>query len=103
MNTYFENLRTRQNLTSGEIKAYQVYRFSPEEFILNEHLCDNEVFDFVNTLREAGVKSFVYTNTSTKVMDNFHDFIKYGCKFVEACNVEFFIFEESKKGLRFEV
>jgi hypothetical protein len=98
-NVYFENLRTRQDLTSGEIKAYQVYRFSPtEDFILDGFLWDKEVSDFVNTLRKAGVKSFVYTNTSTAVMDNFHALLENGCKFVEACTTE-----DGYKGLRFEV
>lgn len=98
MNTYFENLRVQDNLTGGQIKAYWSYRYSStEELMLDVHLWDNEVSDFVNTLREAGVKSFVYANTSTAVMDNFHAFIENGCKFVEACVIE------DAKGLRFEV
>ena len=36
-------------------------------------------------------------------MSNFHAFVENGCKFVETCNIESSIFEESKKGLRFEV
>jgi hypothetical protein len=100
MNTYFENLRTKENPTIGQIKAYRVYK---NNFILEDFLWEKEVKDFVNTLREGGVKYFVYTSTSTALMSNFHAFIENGCKFVETCNVEFSIFEESKKGLRFEV
>lgn len=100
MNTYFENLRTKQNPTIGEIKAYRVYK---NDFILEDFLWEKEVKDFVNTLREGGVKYFVYTSTSTALMSNFHSFIENGCKFIETCNVESSIFEESKKGLRFEI
>lgn len=92
---YFENLRTKQDLTSGECKAYQTYI---NACILNDFLWDSEVSDFVNTLRQAGVKSFVYTNTSTAVMDNFHAFIENGCKFIETCTTN-----DCYKGLRFEV
>lgn len=96
---YFKNLRDQDNLTGGRIKAYWCYRCSsPEEFMLDVHLWGDEVSDFVNTLREAGVKSFVYTNTSTAVMDNFHAFIENGCKFIETCTTE-----DGYKGLRFEV
>ena len=99
-NAYFENLRAKQNPTIGQIKAYRVYK---NDFILEDFLWEKEVKDFVNTLREGGVKYFVYTSTSTALMSNFHAFIENGCKFVETCNVESPIFEESKKGLRFEV
>lgn len=95
MNTYFENLRTKENTTIGQIKAYRVYK---NDFILEDFLWEKEVKDFVNTLRQAGVKSFVYTNTSTAVMDNFHAFIENGCKFIETC-----ITEDGCKGLRFEL
>lgn len=96
---YFENLRVQDKLTGGQIKAYWSYRYSPtEELIFDGFLWDNEVSDFVNTLRQAGVKSFVYTNTSTAVMDNFHAFIENGCKFIETCTTE-----DGYKGLRFEV
>ena len=100
MNTYFENLRTKQNPTIGEIKAYRVYK---NNFVLEDFLWEKEVKDFVNTLREGGVKYFVYTSTSTALMSNFHAFIENGCKFVETCNVESSIFEEGKRGLRFEI
>jgi hypothetical protein len=95
MNTYFENLRTRKDLTSGEIRAYQAYK---DDFILDSFLWEREVKDFVNTLREGGVKSFVYVSSSTAVMGNFHSLIENGCKFVEI-----YIGENGEKGLRFEV
>ena len=95
MNAYFENLRTRKDLTSGEIRAYQTYE---NDFILDSFLWEKEVKDFVDTLREGGVKSFVYVSTSTALMDNFHAFIENGCKFIETC-----IIETGKRGLRFEI
>lgn len=95
MNTYFENLRTKQNPTLGQIRAYQTYK---NDFILDSFLWEKDVKDFVDTLREGGVKSFVYVSTSTALMDNFHDFIENGCKFIETC-----IIETGKRGLRFEI
>ena len=92
---YFENLRTKQNPTIGEIKAYRVYK---NDFILEDFLWEREVEDFVNTLREGGVKTFAYVNHSTAVMNNFHDLIKNGCKFIETC-----VTENGERGLRFEI
>lgn len=94
-NVYFENLRTRKDLTSGEIRAYQTYE---NDFVLDGFLWEREVEDFVNTLRKGGVKTFAYVSNSTAVMNNFHDLIKNGCKFVEPCTTE-----DGYKGLRFEV
>ena len=51
MDRYFEDLRTKQNPTIGEIKAYRVYK---NNFILEDFLWEKEVKDFVNTLREGG-------------------------------------------------
>lgn len=95
MNRYFENLRTRKDLTGGEIRAYQTYE---NDFILDSFLLEREVKDFVFTLREGGVKSFVYVSTSTALMDNFHSFIENGCKFIET-----YIGENGEKGLKFEL
>lgn len=94
-NAYFENLRTKQNPTIGQIRAYQTYK---NDFILDSFLWEKDVKDFVNTLREGGVKYFVYTSTSTALMSNFHDLIENGCKFIEACTTD-----DGYKGLRFEV
>lgn len=92
---YFENLRTRKDLTSGEIRAYQTYE---NDYILDGFLWEREVEDFVNTLREGGVKTFAYVSSSTAVMNNFHDLIENGCKFIETC-----VTENGKRGLRFEI
>lgn len=94
-NAYFENLRTRKDLTGGEIRAYQTYE---NDFILDSFLWEKDVKDFVETLREGGVKYFVYVSTSTALMDNFHACIENGCKFIEACTTD-----DGYKGLRFEV
>lgn len=94
-NAYFENLRTRKDLTDGEIRAYQTYE---NDFILDSFLWEKDVKDFVNTLREGGAKYFVYTSTSTAVIMNIHELIENGCKFIEACTTD-----DGYKGLRFEV
>lgn len=105
-NAYFENLinEDKQNLTRGKVIAYLLYKHRTSEvLILNSFLWDSDVSDFINTLRQAGVKSFVYTNTSTAVMDNFHAFIENGCKFVEACIVANVETGKKDKGFKFEL
>lgn len=38
-----------------------------------------DVPDFISTLRKIGIKRFVFTNTSTAVMRNLHEFGEQGC------------------------
>jgi hypothetical protein len=54
---------------------------------MDDFLWEREVKDFINTLREAGITSFVYTNTSTAVMENLHAFAKEGCTMTGLCTI----------------
>lgn len=82
-NTYFENTDFNDKST-GCIKAMWAYRHSKErgteEFEMSDFLWKNEVKDFVETLRKAGIQSFVYTNTSTATMMVLHLLVANGCK-----------------------
>ena len=82
-NTYFENTDFNDKNT-GCIKAMWAYRHSNErgttEFEMSDFLWKNEVKDFVDTLRKAGIQSFVYTNTSTATMMVLHLLVENGCK-----------------------
>lgn len=67
----------------GACKAYRAWMHTIEreedEVDMNDFLWDREVEDFVDTLRKAGIESFIYTNQSTSVMENLHGFAKAGC------------------------
>ena len=70
--------------TSGACKAYRAWRNTidngEEEIEMNDFLWDREVADFVETLKEAGIRSFLYTNQSTAVMENIHGLVAEGCR-----------------------
>lgn len=81
--------------TSGESKAFIAWAMSQDgEFEMNGFLFDNDVKDFIDTLRRAGIRSFVYTNNSTAVMGNIHAFDAAGYKLKGLCSI-------SRKGTRF--
>ena len=54
---------------------------------MDDSLWDKEVADFVNTLRSAGIKTFVYTSKSTAVMENLHAFAAQGCTMAGLCTI----------------
>lgn len=70
--------------TRGEMKAFWTWGHNIERdcttFEMNDFLHkEAEVTDFLNTLRRAGISSFIYTNQSTAVMRNIHQFVHAGC------------------------
>lgn len=71
-------------LTQGAWKAYRAWKQTIEkeenELFMDDFLWDYEITDFVDTLRKAGIETFIYTNTSTAVMENIHGFEAEGCK-----------------------
>ena len=54
---------------------------------ISDFLWDKEVADFIGTLREAGIGTFVYTNQSTAVMENLHAFAAQGCTLEGLCTI----------------
>lgn len=75
----------------GAWKAYHAYmaslRNNSSEFEMSEFLWDREVKEFVETLKKAGVKGFVYTNKSTAVMENLHELCEAGCELEGLCTI----------------
>ena len=74
--------------TPGEYKALRMYNESINngynELISNDRiggLWYDEIEDFTNCLKAAGVKSFVYIDDSTALMDNIHGFSENGFVF----------------------
>lgn len=76
-------------------------RFTAYE--LKSFLWDKEVKDFVRTLMKVGITRFVYTNTSTAVMDNLHLLEQEGCCIRGLAVMEKGFFDEDKKGIEIEV
>ena len=77
--------------SAGENKAYRAWatslRRQHTEMEMDDFLFDTEVHDFIATLRRAGITGFVYTNTSTAVMENIHAFAAKGCTLVGLCTI----------------
>lgn len=77
--------------SSGASKAYRAWAGSlarkQDEMEMSDFLFDTEVKDFIDTLKKAGIKSFVYTNTSTAVMENIHAFVAEGCTLESLCTI----------------
>ena len=69
--------------SGGEMKAYWVFKNRREndydEFEMSDYCWDNELHDFIATLRKLGITKFKLTNQSTALMENIHGFIAEGC------------------------
>ena len=91
-NWYEEHDKMKYPIESGAAKAYRAFQYSlvngNEEFEMEDFLWDKEVEDFVDTLRKAGISTFIYTNQSTAVMENLHGFEEAGCKMEGLCKIE---------------
>ena len=75
--------------SSGASKAFRAWKYSPcdDELVMEDHLWDSEVHDFIETLREAGLRTFVTTNQSTALMGNLHAFAAEGCTMLGLCTI----------------
>ena len=88
---YEEDAAAKFPFESGESKAYRAWATSlsrkEDELEMDDFLFDNEVYDFIQTLYKAGITSFVYTNQSTAVMQNIHDFQSEGYRLAGLCTI----------------
>ena len=99
--------------TAGQMKAYWAYDRSSEieldELMMDDSLWEREVKDFSDTLRAAGVTSFVITNQSTGLMEDIHNLTAQGWRLVGPCKVTYIHrrwgedTQEARLGLRFEI
>lgn len=94
---------------NAQMKAYWAWQYTEENnletFTLNEFLWEKEIEDFVKTMKDAGVTEFVYTCTSTALMDNIHDLEAAGYKMTGLAELKFEDRWSDRKvlrGLRFE-
>ena len=88
---YEEDAAEKFPFASGVSRAYRAWatsiEYQEDEVEMQDFLWANEVQDFVNTLREAGIKSLVYSNTSTAVMENLHQLAAEGCTMQGLCTI----------------
>lgn len=88
---YEEDAAAAFPFTGGENKAYRAWAQSisrhEDELEMDEFLWEKEVANFVETLRRAGIESFVYTNQSTAVMENLHSLAQEGCTLQGLCTI----------------
>jgi len=95
--------------TPGESKAVRAYLnsnyYGLNEIEMNDFLWDRDVHDFITSLKNAEIDTFVYTNTSSAVMDNILGFIDEGCKMLEPTILTRKDEWEQKevKGIRFKI
>ena len=77
--------------TSGAMKALYAWAFSIDngenELEMNEFTWSRENHDFIETLRKAGIKTFVVTNSGTSLMENLHDYAAEGCTMTGLCTI----------------
>jgi hypothetical protein len=88
---YQEDNAARFPFTSGAWSAYRAWESSvyrqESELDMDMPLSLGEFPDFLETLRKAGLHSFVYTCRSTATMDNIHDFAAHGCTMEGLCTI----------------
>ena len=81
---YEEDEKAVYPFSQGANKAYRAWASSigrqEDEVEMDDFLWEQEVPDFISTLRKAGFMTFVYTNQSTAVMENLHQFAAEGCR-----------------------
>ena len=89
---YAEDEAAKFPFTGGANKAYRAWASSvnrqQDEVEMDDFLWDRDVEDFVDTLRKAGIRTFVYTNQSTAVMENLHGFAAAGCTMDGLCRIQ---------------
>ena len=88
---YEEKEAMKFPFSNGACKAYRAWKNSirrnEDEVEMDDFLWEREVADFIDSFRKAGIKTFVYTNQSTAVMENLHAFAANGCTMTGLCMI----------------
>ena len=86
-----EDAEAQYPLTRGECDAYRAWRTSNlrgnDELELDDSVWEKDIHDFIETLRKAGIESFVITSQSTGLMGNLHGFAAEGCEMTGLCTI----------------
>lgn len=110
---YFTALLDNEDheMTRGELKAYHAWYwrkdkgFMTDELVMDDFCWDYEVADFIKALREAGIESFIVTNSSSGLMENIHGYVREGARMAGLCEVDKRNLwrTERVQGIRFEL
>ena len=77
--------------TSGAMKALYAWEssigYGENELEMNEFTWSRENHDFIETLRKAGIKTFVVTNSGTSLLENLHAYAAEGCTMIGLCTI----------------
>ena len=77
--------------TSGAMKALYAWAFSIDngenELEMNEFTWSRENHDFIETLRKAGIRTFVVTNSGASLLENLHGYAAEGCTMTGLCTI----------------
>ena len=88
---YAEDASATFPISQGVSKAYIAWWTSIErqedELEMDDFFWEKDVQDFIGALKAAGLKTFVYTNQSTAVMENLHQFAAAGCTMQGLCTI----------------
>lgn len=88
---YAEDAAATFPISQGVSKAYRAWWTSIErkqdEVEMDDFLWEKDVTDFIDALKAAGIRTFVYTNQSTAVMENLHQFVAAGCTMQGLCTI----------------
>jgi hypothetical protein len=85
---YAEEEQMKFPFSSGANKAFRAWRYTEgEEVIMDDFCWDRERHDFIDALRQAGIRSFVVTNQSTGLMEDIHGYIAEGCRLEGPCTI----------------
>ena len=85
---YAEEEKMKGPFPSGVSKAFRAWKYGEsDEFLFEDFVWEREADDFIDTLRKAGLETFVVTNDSTALMENIHWFVGLGCKLEGTCIV----------------
>ncbi|MCK9276299.1 MAG: hypothetical protein M0P57_14570 [Syntrophales bacterium] len=86
---YAEEEQMKFPYSQGACKAYRAWRYSTGDEVQMDDFCweGEETHDFIDTLRRAGIETFVLTNQSTGLMTNLHGFAAEGCEMLGLCTI----------------
>lgn len=88
---YEEDSKVTYPIPQGVCKAYRAWMGSisrqEDEVEMEDFLWPGDVQDFVDAFKAAGIKTFVYTNQSTAVMENLHQLVAAGCRMEGLCTI----------------
>ena len=104
--TWPAEIRKWDPFTRGEWKALiAMTHCEKEELEISDFCWEDEPEDFIATLRKAGLKTFITTDSSTALMENIHAYIAAGCTLEGPVTVEkeSWFGTEKKQGLRFSL